>query len=438
MIYIFTEKISPRLEYVCKHIFNDILGVQFNVTTDIEFFKNINQTKINYSDKCFPETIKMVPHSLLFENTIFDHQPQLIQSEKHIAFFKTSDDPTLPCDLFACCFWMISRYEEYLPFKTDKHMRFSASASFALKNNLLDKPMTDIWALHIASILQTQYPSYKLSSRKTKHLATFDIDVAYAYKGRSFYRTIAASAKSIVSLNFVNIKNQLATLMKLQQDPYDIYDFIFTEYKRNNKKALIFITLAAYSTFDKNSSIKNKCIKKLILDLQKKAEIAIHPGYYSLEKPENIIKERIKLETILQTKIKKSRMHYLRFSLPNTYNKLIESEIEIDYSMGFADEPGFRAGTCTPFFFFDLTSNAESKLLIVPITIMDGSVHDYLKLNTAQALEKYKQLFDAVDSVSGTFVTIWHNTSLTEKGDWMGWQNIFSETLTWGENDPLS
>ena len=65
-------------------------------------------------------------------------------------------------------------------------------------------------------------------------------------------------------------------------------------------------------------------------------------------------KEKNRLEGITNMQTKRSRQHYLRFSLPETYQQLIDLEIEEDYSMGYASHVGFRASTCTPFYFYDL------------------------------------------------------------------------------------
>ena len=73
-------------------------------------------------------------------------------------------------------------------------------------------------------------------------------------------------------------------------------------------------------------------------------------------------KEISRLNDITSGSIIMSRFHYLRFSLPESYQILIEAGIKEDYSMGYVDRIGFRAGTCTPFYFYDLNNEKTSEV----------------------------------------------------------------------------
>ncbi|NJO89826.1 MAG: hypothetical protein HC831_13425 [Chloroflexia bacterium] len=53
-----------------------------------------------------------------------------------------------------------------------------------------------------------------------------------------------------------------------------------------------------------------------------------------------------------------------------------------DYSMGYSSHPGFRAGTCTPFYFFNLKTDEKTNLKITPFAVMDVGFIDYLKCST--------------------------------------------------------
>ena len=59
--------------------------------------------------------------------------------------FFSVNNSVFPFDPFAASFFMISRYEEYLPHIKDIHGRFEAKESLAFKNNFLEKPIVDIW-----------------------------------------------------------------------------------------------------------------------------------------------------------------------------------------------------------------------------------------------------------------------------------------------------
>ena len=80
----------------------------------------------------------------------------------------------------------------------------------------------------------------------------------------------------------------------------------------------------------------------------------MHPSYFSLKDAAILKKEKLRLENIINTPVTFSRQHYLRLSIPETYQNLIDLDIEEDYTMGYAKTVGFRASTCTPFYFYDL------------------------------------------------------------------------------------
>jgi len=75
----------------------------------------------------------------------------------------------------------------------------------------------------------------------------------------------------------------------------------------------------------------------------------------------------------------------LRLNLPDTYRNLIDEDITDDYSMGYAALPGFRAGICSPYNFYDLDIEVETKLRVHPFMVMDGTLKDYMKLTPTDA-----------------------------------------------------
>ena len=126
---------------------------------------------------------------------------------------------------------------------------------------------------------------------------------------------------------------------------------------------------------------------------------------------------------------KRSRQHYLRFSLPETYQQLIDLEIEEDYSMGYASHVGFRASTCTPFYFYDLDFEIQTPLKIFPFVLMDTTLNDYMKLTPKQSLGRIKDLYMEVKKVNRTLITLFHNESISGYMRWNGWQRVYQTML---------
>jgi hypothetical protein len=136
-----------------------------------------------------------------------------------------------------------------------------------------------------------------------------------------------------------------------------------------------------------------------------------------------------RLEEIVTKRIHKSRQHYLKLQFPFSYQTLIDQEITDDYTMGFADIAGFRAGTARAFLWFDLSKNEVTTLRVHPFAYMDGTLNEYLHLSPEDAKNKIKQLHEEVNQYGGDFIFIWHNETLGDKRKWKGWLEVFYYTL---------
>ena len=97
--------------------------------------------------------------------------------------------------------------------------------------------------------------------------------------------------------------------------------------------------------------------------------------------------------------------------------------------MGFADMPGFRAGSCRPFYFYDLKNEVSTGLKIFPITFMEGSFLDYLQIPPPEALAYIFKLIEEVKNVNGTFLSIWHNHTLSETNTYTGWRYVHDKMI---------
>ena len=169
--------------------------------------------------------------------------------------------------------------------------------------------------------------------------------------------------------------------------------------------------------------------QSLIKSIADYAEVAVHPSYSSNNDAEQLRKEIRRLNKVLKREVVKSRQHYLKVIFPTTYRNLIENDIQEDYSMGYASEIGFRASICRPFMFYDLDLDTETKLLLTPFMLMDNTLMDYMKLSPEEAIIRSKHLIEEVKKVNGTFVTLWHNHSVNERGEWKGWRRVYESII---------
>ena len=118
-----------------------------------------------------------------------------------------------------------------------------------------------------------------------------------------------------------------------------------------------------------------------------------------------------------------------RLQLPRSYRILQHAGLRHDYTMGYADAIGFRAGISVPYPFYDLERDMETELTIHPFCVMDTTMQKYLKLSPEEAVEAYRRLIADIKTVDGTFCCIIHNQNLCELFGWKGWRTVYEQML---------
>lgn len=429
MILIYTHKITPRVRYIFKHVFTRILLIPVDFTTKVEDFVAFNGPKMTYTKSPFGNEFFVKSNDLLFEQGVNDMEIIIQKWEEVACFFNAGPKSLIPYDIFAASFYLISRYEEYLPHVKDAHGRYTAEQSMAYKYRFLEKPVVDIWAYKLLKALKEKFPDYEYKNRSYEFISTVDIDNAYAYKHKSFVRTIGGFANDLAHFKLLNIWHRFAVIFNLKKDPFDTFEQFLTTRKKQQIKTIFFFLIGDYTTFDTNVSASKTKYRLLIKEMLDYASVGLHPSYFTMNNASLLKKEKKRLEGIINTPIQRSRQHYLRLSLPETYQNLIDLEIEEDYSMGYASNVGFRASTCTPFYFYDLDFEIQTPLKIFPFALMDTTLNDYMKLTPRQSLGKIRDLKNEVKAVNGTFITLFHNESLSDYLRWKGWKRLFDSMI---------
>lgn len=429
MLLIYIPQTTARIEYIFKIVFELHLGVEYTIITDVEKFKSADGAKINYSDNRIDDSFFICPQTLLFENEIRDFEIPIKGSGKQTLLFPNEDD--FGMDLFAASFFLLTRYEEYLPFEADTFGRFPAKKSFAFQHDFLEFPVVDIWINKFKEKLQLRFSELTFKSRHFHSILTYDIDIAYKYKGRNFLRTVGSTFRDLVHFDFKNLHQRALVLLKIKKDGWDIYDDLKKNIQENKLNSIFFFLVGDSSKFDKNLKVDHPLMKKLIKQINVFSEIGIHPSFYSNGNEKKLDEEKQNLENIAERKITKSRQHFLKLKMPDIYSALVTAGIKEDYTMGFPDAVGFRAGTCIPFRFFDLKKNASVDLNIFPAACMDATFIHYLQMSPDEALQQINRLIEEIKMVQGIFISIWHNNYLEKTDanfDWQGChQNVLNE-----------
>lgn len=429
MLLVYTHKITPRVTYIFKHIFLRILQIPVSFTTNVEAFIAHKGLKLTYSKLALSSEFYVRSHDLLYDQGINDIDITILKWDDVPCFFPAGESSNIPFDIFAASFYLISRYEEYLPHVRDVHERFPADESIAFKNGFLEQPLIDIWAYKFLEILKEKFPEYNFKNRDFKMISTIDVDLAYSYKNKGIVRTIGGFFKDIVQFNIVNFWHRLLTILNFKKDSFDTFSELLELKKTYKVETLFFFLVGDYTTFDKNISWGNRKFQSLIKSVGDYAKIGLHPSYFSFKDMAMLKKEKKRLESIINTPVVLSRQHFLRLSIPETYQHLIDLDIEADYTMGYAKKVGFRASTCTPFYFYDLDFEIQTPLKIFPFAFMEGTLKDYMGLDNDASLIKILELKENVKKVNGTFISLFHNESLSESDNWIGWKAIYLKML---------
>lgn len=399
--------------------------MQVDFSTKVEEFIAHEGPKLSYGKKPLGNEIFIRSTNLLFEQGINDVEIVMGKWDDVECFFQTRQEASVPFDIFAATFFLLSRYEEYLPHLRDEHDRYPAKDSLAFKEHFLHKPLIDIWAYKFKEILRDKNPTIELKQRKFEYISTIDVDIAYCFKHKGLFRAFGGYLNDLLKLRLYDVWDRTLVNLGFKKDPFDTFDDLIGFQKQYDIKTIFFFSVGDYTTFDKNTSSRNTSYQSLIKSVADYAEVGLHPSYFSPRDEGMLQKEKLRLEAIVNRPVEKSRQHYLRFDLPETYQNLINLEVKEDYTMGYASSYGFRASTCTPFYFYDLEFEIQTPLKVFPFAVMDGTLKDYLNLPNKKSFEVIADLANEVKKVDGTFITIFHNDTLSNRYRWRRWRKMY-------------
>ncbi len=431
MLIIYSPLITTRLQYTCSFIFKGLMGCVYELTTDEERFSQAEGVKINYSDLThFAQAISIQPHGLLQQAGISIQRVECFEYNSNKAFFKTASGD-FPFDIFAATFYLLSRYEEYLPHTKDIYGRYAHENSLAFKEGFLQLPIINIWIQDLMQFLQVHATSHSIHpSPFTLHnkpftiLPTYDIDIAYSYKHKGFLRNAGGFFKQPSAA-------RIKVLLGVEQDPFDTYEWLHQLHAAHQQVQPIYFFLVAEKNglYDKNILPHHRAMQELIKSNAAKYTIGLHPSWQSGDDEKGLLKEKKLLEAIVRKPITASRQHFIRFNLPQGYQRLIDAGITDDYSMGYGGINGFRASVASSFYWYNLQTEQATTLRIHPFCFMEANSFYEQHSTTLQALEEMKYYYDVCKKVNGEFISIWHNHFVGTDKMFEGWREVYEKFM---------
>lgn len=409
---IFTQRYSPRLDYIITELFGAI-GISTKLTQDDVFFKSAKTPRLNYSSQIFDHVLQIVPHGILFDYRIKDYRLEVHRDPTfHYYFFKTAPQTSVPFDLFGAAFWLLSRYEEYLPHTTqDKHKRFQYKNSLAWQNSFLGEPLINYWVRELIKLLNEKFPSLSAQWPQYQYLNSMDIDSAYRYRYKGFVRTVSGILNDLAKWNTAQLKERLAVVFKKEKDPYDVYEKVQQLHQQFGVSGIYFFLLGDYGLNDKNHSATNAQFQTLIKYISDYNETGLHPSFKSNFSENQLKVEVVRLAQINHKPVTRSRQHFSMLHFPGTYKALIASGIEADYSMGYNDSMGFRASYCYPYKWYNLEEEQTTGLTVHPFCINEATFGFSKVQDATVLLPQIRSIVAEVKQFGGELITVFHNDS---------------------------
>lgn len=289
-------------------------------------------------------------------------------------------------------FDMFSRREEYNSPLLDKHHRFHSSLS---GNRTVLEPVVSKFLMENG--FKPEYPGGK----KFAVCLTHDIDFINFSRSEIIQKLISRQPHNALKMMFykTNVK---------WNPRCNFGDIMSMEEKYGAKSSFYFLAIDKES-FDFNYKVEDFVQELGIID-DNGWEVGLHGGYKAYDKLDQIKEEKKILERVLGKKVVGYRNHYLRFKVPDTWELLSKAGFKYDTTLGYPDCVGFRNGMCHPFKPFNLDTNREIDITEIPLTIMDTTLHNYMRFDFQGIWRIAKLLIDTVEKYNGVITILWHNT----------------------------
>ena len=339
---------------------------------------------------------------------------------------RSESDDTIVSDWWSWLFWMTVRLEEYGEHELDAFGRFAGQKTLGYREGWLARPEVEFRVMNWAKAhgIAFQPSDYRV-------VPTIDVDSAFAYRHRSWFMTLAAAGQDVLKGRWSRFQQRIRVLRGVQPDAYDTYDWLEQQHRLLGMRATYFFLLAKRGKYDRGLSWKSRGLQAQIRSLEETADVGIHPGFAAHDSHSNeaMKTEILRLTEIINAPVIRSRQHYLLQRPRASWRRLEELGIRHDHTLGYADVPGFRAGMSRSFPAYDLIEERIMDLELHPVAAMDATFMRYLQVSPERSVEMVAALADAVRDVGGVLRLLWHNESVSDAGEWMGWKEMYKQML---------
>jgi hypothetical protein len=336
-------------------------------------------------------------------------------------------------DVLGTAFYLITRYEELAAPVEDDYGRFPVEASLAFQEGFLDRPVVDEYVELLWWLLSQQWPGLERKQNRYQFFLSHDVDSPYRVLGRPLSDVVLAAGVDVTMRRGWRVAGRRLTnacrvyLGDHGADPYNTFEFIMsTSEAYSLRNAFYFITRRRSGRLDGTHSFQSKPVERLIQAVHRRGhEIGLHPGYTTYRNNQYIAEEfsllRKQCDRLgVNQSAWGGRQHYLRWKNPTTWAAWDRAGLDYDSSVGYADDVGFRCGTCREYTVYELVERRPLQLRERPLVVMECALSYRFPQPVNSCFDRLAKLIERCRRMNGNFTLLWHNSNLvsTEQREW--------------------
>lgn len=308
-------------------------------------------------------------------------------------------DHAIPGDLVAGAFYLLARWDELRVPDRDRFDRLplAASAFGRIAGLSLEEPPVEGYLDALRAGLRIRPPS-------TWRVAlTHDID-----------RLRRRTPKGLAGIARRRGPRGLLRAMS-GPDPWDnIPDLLETTWMRGVRSTVFLIGRNAHPLDGTPRRVYERERRHLAAAVRAMGgEVGLHGSFGASESGDALAEELAHLRGEAG-RVEGVRFHYLRFRYHETVRWLKRAGARYDSSLGFSEAPGFAAGIARPFRPYLVGEERPADLTLLPLAVMDTTLHSQLGLGADEARERALSVLDTVRRAGGHAALLWHNTYLND------------------------
>lgn len=351
----------------------------------------------------------------------------------------------LPMDPLAVTFWALTCWSEQAgEFALDSHGRPQVESAPWARNHEDVHFHGSKWPAatqHRIPWVECMWHGLRCRTERSETPAmtcrwTFDVDVAFKHLGRSRWKHWALQFRDVCMGRWSLVSERWSVMNGSLSDPYDTYGWIG---KIHHGMPLTWFVLAAKRRrphdvgLDPTLSVLPALVEQLDF-AGPEHRVSWHPSWTALDDSGVFDAESEMVHSWPGIDPNMVRSHFLRGTPGKWWKRLVEHGISHDASLGWSDDMGFRNGISQPFQAYDLTRDECMSLVIEPMAVMDEAMRGSLGWTPQKACVELMRSMNAVAVVGGQWMSCWHNTSVSEDGEWEGWRATYLHMLSHAQN----